>query len=382
MFALRMVSLLLNRPLGVEMGRDEYILLIVTGMLAVLSIFSPIGLPLWQRRTYIFIEIFCLLISQAFSLYGLDLFLYFVFVKSCFLLSRKDVIYTTVVSGIAWQICLMWQLTHASSVPVEELRAQFEEWLAVPRHLVILDTIVNSSVMYIAASLLVIILSLTVISERKSRQQAANLSKEVEALATDLERTRIARDIHDSLGHTLTALDVQLELAQTLRKEDPSHSLFALDHAKQLSSQSLQEVRRAISTMRGGHFNLSSAIDELVSQVEKTYSARTNPLKIETRLALPQLPLQVSQQLFLIVKEGLTNIQKHSQASAVKLWVEQTPEGIVLSLSDNGVGFSSSSHYQGFGLRGMRERAQLLGGRIAVHSTIGEGTVIQVTVPI
>ena len=382
MLALRMLSLFLNRPLGFEMGTDEYVLFGVTGILAVLSTLFPVSQPLWQRRAYIFTEIFCLLISRAFSEYGLNLFLYFVFVKSCFLLSRKDVIYATVVSGILWQVCYVWQLIHESSLSVEALRAQFEEELAMPRHLVILDTIVNSSVVYVAASLLVILLSLTVISERKSRQQAANLSKEVEALATDLERTRIARDIHDSLGHTLTALDIQLEVAQTLRKEDPSHSLFALERAKQLSSQSLQDVRRAVSTMRGGHFNLSSAIDDLVLQVEKTHGGQTNPLKIETRLALPQLTLQVNQQLFLIVKEGLTNIQKHSQASAVKLWAEQTSEGIVLSLSDNGVGFSLSSHRQGFGLRGMRERVQLLGGRMAVHSTVGEGTIIQVTIPI
>ncbi|MEO1388816.1 MAG: sensor histidine kinase [Cyanobacteria bacterium J06634_6] len=380
MLALRMLSLFLNRPLAFEMGTDEYVLFSVAGILTVLSNVFPVERPTWQRRAYIFVEIFCLLISRAFSEYGLNLFLYFVFVKSCFLLSRKDVIYTTVVSGVAWQICYVWQLTHEYSLPVEELRANFEEQLAMPRHLVILDTIINSSVIYVAASLLVILLSLTVISERKSRQRAANLSQEVEALATDLERTRIARDIHDSLGHTLTALNVQLEVAQTLRTEDPPHSLFALDRAKQLSSQSLQEVRRAVSTMRSGYFDLSDAIADLILQVEQTHASR--PLKIKTRIELPPLSLQVSQQLFLIVKEGLTNIQKHSQASVVKLWAEQTPEGIVLNLSDNGVGFSSSSHSQGFGLRGMHERVQLLEGRMAVHSTIGKGTVIQVTIPV
>ncbi|MEL7355761.1 MAG: sensor histidine kinase [Cyanobacteria bacterium J06560_6] len=380
MLALRMLSLFLNRPLAFEMGTDEYVLFSVAGILTVLSNVFPVERSTWQRRAYIFVEIFCLLISRAFSAYGLNLFLYFVLVKSCFLLSRKDVIYTTVVSGVAWQICYVWQLTHEYSLPVEELRANFEEQLAMPRHLVILDTIINSSVVYVAASLLVILLSLTVISERKSRQRAANLSQEVEALATDLERTRIARDIHDSLGHTLTALNVQLEVAQTLRTEDPPHSLFALDRAKQLSSQSLQEVRRAVSTMRSGYFDLSDAIADLILQVEQTHASR--PLKIKTRIELPPLSLQVSQQLFLIVKEGLTNIQKHSQASVVKLWAEQTPEGIVLNLSDNGVGFSSSSHSQGFGLRGMHERVQLLEGRMAVHSTIGKGTVIQVTIPV
>ena len=382
MLALRMLLLVLNRPLAFEMGTDEYVMFSVAGILAVLSTCFPINRPIWQRRTYIFVEILCLLISRAFSEYGLNLFLYFVFVKSSFLLSRRDVIYTTIMAGIAWQICYAWQLTHEFSVPVEELRATFEEQLAMPRHLVILDTIVNSSVVYVAASLLVILLCLTVISERKSRQQAASLSQEVKALAADLERTRIARDIHDSLGHTLTALDVQLEVAQTLREEDRSHSLFALDRAKQLSSQSLQEVRRAVSTMRCDSFNLSSAINGLVSQVEQTHSSYQPRIKVETRIELPQLPLQVSQQLFLIVKEGLTNIQKHSQASVVKLWAKQTSEGVTLNLSDNGVGFSSSSPSQGFGLRGMRERVQLLEGQMVVHSTVGEGTVIQVIVPV
>ncbi|MEL6555068.1 MAG: sensor histidine kinase [Cyanobacteria bacterium J06621_11] len=364
------------------MRTDEYVLFSIAGILAILSTIFPINRPVWQRRTYIFVEIFCLLISRAFSEYGLNLFLYVVFVKSSFLLSRRDVIYTTIVTGIAWQICYVWQLTHEFSVPVEELRATFEERLAIPRHLVILDTIVNSSIVYIAASLLVILLCLTVISERKSRQEAANLSREVEVLAADLERTRIARDIHDSLGHTLTTLDIQLEVAETLREENPEHSQLALTRAKRLSRQSLQEVRRAVSTMRDGNFNLSSALTSLATQIEQTHSSRAHSLKIETNIKLPSLPLQISQQLFLIVKEGLTNIQKHSQASVVELWAQSASEGITLGLSDNGIGFALGASHTGFGLRSMQERVQLLNGKMTVHSAVGKGTLIQITIPL
>ena len=129
----------------------------------------------------------------------------------------------------------------------------------------VLDVVINSTGMYIASSLLVILLCLTVLAERKSRQQAAALSAEVETLAADLERTRIARDIHDSLGHTLTTLDVQLEVAQTLYSQDPERAFQAINQAKSLSGQSLEEVRRALSTMRNGVFNLSTALKSLVN---------------------------------------------------------------------------------------------------------------------
>lgn len=382
MLALRMLLLFLNRPLAFEMRTGDYVMFSVAGVLAVLSLSFPVERPLWQRRSYIFTEIFCLLISRAFSVWALNLFLYLVLVKSSFLLSRKDVIFTTILAGIAWQAAYVWQLAHESSAPVEELRATFEAQLEIPKHLIILDTIISSIVVYIAASLLVILLCLTVLAERKSRQQAASLSKEVETLAADLERTRIARDIHDSLGHTLTALDVQLEVAQTLRAKDPDHSLLALDQAKQLSSRSLQEVRKAVSTMRDGNFNLASALASLVAQVEQTHTHHVQPPRIETQIELPQLPLQISQQLFLIVKEGLMNIQKHSQASVVKLWAQSTLEGISLGLSDDGVGFSLRDSHSGFGLKSMQERSQLLNATMTIHSTIGKGTLIQLTVPL
>ncbi|MDV3349071.1 sensor histidine kinase [Leptolyngbyaceae cyanobacterium CCMR0082] len=376
---LRVGLLMLNKPLGYEMGPGDYLGFTVLGVLVILSIVFPLQQPMGLRRGYILLEIVVLLISRLFTNWGFDPFLYLVLVKSCFLLSRRDVIFTTILAGIAWQLSLAQRIFHEFSIPTEELRAQFEESLAAPKALLVLDVIINSTTIYVITCLLTILLCWAVLSERKSRQQAAALSQEVETLATDLERTRIARDIHDSLGHTLTTLNVQLEVAQTLYSQQPDQSLQALNRAKILSSQSLQEVRRAVSTIRHGTFNLPDALTGLVEQIQQAHA--TEPLKIETRISLPTLPLQVNQQLFLIIKEGLTNIQKHAQASTVKLWAQQTTEGIAMGLADDGVGFVPEASNSGYGLRGMQERVQLLGGQMTIQSTLGKGTLIQVTVP-
>ncbi|MEO0825939.1 MAG: sensor histidine kinase, partial [Cyanobacteria bacterium J06642_9] len=280
---------------------------------------------------------------------------------------------------IAWHFSLAWWLTHHLSTPVEQIQEQVQIQIQaiqeVPQLLVI-DALFNNIVIYVPFSLLIILLCLTLVSERKSRQQAAGLAAEVEGLAADLERTRIARDIHDSLGHTLTTLDVQLELAQTLHTANPDRALQALNRAKVLASQSLQEVRRAVSTMRQGRFDLSAALDALVEQMNQSQA-----FQVDSQINLPQLPLQVSQQLYLIVKEGLTNIQKHSRATTVNLWAQTTPEGISVGLTDNGVGFEAQLTSSGFGLRGMQERVQLLKGQMKINSAVGKGTLIQVTIP-
>ncbi|MEM9244421.1 MAG: sensor histidine kinase, partial [Cyanobacteria bacterium P01_F01_bin.153] len=379
MVTLRVLFLILSPSIPYDVEFSDYLNFAVLGVLALLSLVFPSDRPLWQRRGYIFIEIACLLPTRMFSNWGLDPFLYLYLVKSCFLMRRRDAIFTAVLAGIVWHFSYAWRLSHTLFTPIgqieEEVQRNIQAIQDVPQ-LLMIDALFNSIVIYVPFSMLVILLCLTLLSERKSRQQVSALAAEVEVLATDLERTRIARDIHDSLGHTLTTLDVQLELAQTLHMTNPDRALRALNQAKRLSSQSLQEVRRAVATMRQGKFNLSAALDALVDQMNQAHT-----FQIEAKVNLPQLPLQVSQQIYLVVKEGLINIQKHSQASVVNLWAQGTPEGISITLSDNGVGFETEEVDSGFGLRGMRERVQLLQGQMQVHSGADQGTLIQVTIP-
>jgi signal transduction histidine kinase len=215
-----------------------------------------------------------------------------------------------------------------------------------------------------------------ILAERKSRQRAEVLAQEVETLAARLERTRIAREIHDSLGHTLTTLDVQLEVAQKLRQRDPEQALQAVDTAKKLASQCLEDVRAALSTIRNNDFNLQQALYELIAQVKQHQT-----LDIVVELHLPTLPLQTSHQLYCIVQEGLMNVQKHAQAKTVWLRGWMADESLTLELEDDGQGFDPGQSRSGFGLRGIEERVQLLGGKLKVSTVAAQGTQIQVTIP-
>lgn len=215
-----------------------------------------------------------------------------------------------------------------------------------------------------------------VIAEQKSRKRAEALAQQVESLGIALERTRIARDIHDSLGHTLTNLQVQLAVAQEFRQHDINQAFRAIDLAKGLADQCVEDVSRSLSTMRQFNLNLNQACNSLIEQVKQNQA-----WQIQWQMNLPDLPLSISYHLYCIVKEGLINIQKHAQASRICIRGERTPEGIVLEIDDNGRGFDPQMPKTGFGLKGIEERVQSLNGRLKIHSQLNQGTQIQIVVP-
>ncbi|OKH24150.1 hypothetical protein NIES593_08310 [Hydrococcus rivularis NIES-593] len=338
-----------------------------------LSFFFPINRPLWQRRFYIYLEI--LLLTPAILMgWGLQLLLYLVFAKSCFLLKQKDVILTVIITGIVWHFFEIYDSLYRAPQTIEFLRLKATQ-IYEPQ-LIISGIIINNGGIYLAASIFVILFSYVSLAEQKSRQQAEALMKEMETLAAKLERTRIARDIHDSLGHTLTALNVQLELAQRLHSQDPSRVTQVLATAKNIADQAFQEARRAVYTIREKDFELKDAIASLIKPFQQNQF-----MKIKINWNLPQLSLQTSHQLYCIVQEGLTNIQRHSRASNIELCAQLTPTEIVLKIIDDGIGFDFKTVTSGYGLRGMQERVQMLEGEIQIASTPGFGTQIQVKIP-
>jgi signal transduction histidine kinase len=127
--------------------------------------------------------------------------------------------------------------------------------------------------------------------------------------------------------------------------------------------------------MRQHRFDFNSAVAELAEK-----NTQYN-LSIHNRIALPELPLQISHHLYCILKEGITNIRKHANASVVKLlgWIEDRK--IILLIEDNGCGFDPQSVSNGFGLTGIAERVELLGGKLEIQSNPDRGTIIQVTIP-
>jgi signal transduction histidine kinase len=343
-----------------------------------LSFLFPIARPTWQIRAYILLEILLALSLHTMHI-SYDFLLYIVYAKVCFLLNHKDVKITLITTGIAWGLIRIWQmhsLLNDELYKTEKIAAEAREPMGF-----ILDNIIYQLFIYLAITIFVISFSYLVVAERKSRRRAEALAQEVETLAATLERTRIAREIHDSLGHTLTTLNVQLELAQALYERDCGQTRQSLDKAKQLASQCLKDVRQALQTLRQQNFNLNQDLSNLVAQFKQVSSANSQSVAIYSTINLPPLPLPMSHQIYQIVKEALTNIQKHAEASRVIVKASVSADRITLELGDDGKGFNPQTPHSGFGLRGMQERVELLGGQLQIHTTPNRGTLIQVAIP-
>jgi signal transduction histidine kinase len=327
-----------------------------------LTLWNPYNKSNLHKRLYIFCNMLLLVIGTFFLL-PLDLQFYWIIIKASFLLSLKDVIiFLSIVVfanvGITYiRYPYLVELSRSSGFQISEN----------PK-----SVILGILSYYIGSSVFCIILSIILFSERQSRIQAENLTKEVETLSANLERSRIARDIHDSLGHLLTTLDIHLEVAQKLRDRDPNQASNALDTAKHLSTQCIQEVRNAVQSIRGTEFDLNQSLMTLVGRMSPA-------LQICADFRFPALPLQMSHQIYCIVQEALTNIQKHAQATQVKLCGYAEKETITLSIEDNGIGFEIHAPQLGFGLRGIEERTQLMGGQLRLSAE--SGVQLQVRIP-
>jgi len=211
-------------------------------------------------------------------------------------------------------------------------------------------------------------------------------AEQVAELAATEERNRLARDIHDSLGHRLTIVNIQLEKALAYKDRDPDEAEQALLDAKQAASGALRDVRRSVSTLREADagFSLQAALAELVAGIDNgRFSINFSFTGDEDSYARPVLMA-----LYRSAQEGLTNIQKHAQATAVKLAVSLEEAEGKLVLQDNGQGFDTTTlddlaidPYHSFGLQGIQERLELVRGQMQVISQPGQGTILQITVP-
>ena len=263
--------------------------------------------------------------------------------------------------------------------------------------------VVNNLIIFTLGLIFAITIARTVTKEKESRVQAEQLlteletshqqlkaySEQVAELATTRERNRLARDIHDTLGHYLTVINVQLEKALAFRKLNPQEADQAVSDAKRLASEALQDVRISVGALRATEeaFTFSTAITNLAARV------RSEALSIEVVITGSDggFSKQALITLYRIAQEGLTNIQKHARASSVCLSIHFLEYEAQLSMSDNGHGFDISllhrrqpgqdGQYGQYGLLGVQERLETVGGHLQVDSHPGEGTHLQVTVP-
>ena len=356
--------------LAITAGSDMLLNLFVYGIFVVFSWTLPINRPLRFKQAYILLVMLSIVCANFLGV-SLDLLVYLYLAKSFFLVGGKNTIYFTILTGIGW-------IASECFSEIQEIQrldsVDFKPPFGFGSY--DLNTIfIFSSALYLAVSIFTIFLSSVIVAEYKSRKRAEALTEQVEILAKNLERTRIARDIHDSLGHTLTDLDIQLKVAQKLRDRDLDKTFQAIDTAAMLSSQCIEDVSHAVQTIRRNDFNLDRALSNLL---EARSDCKT---QIYWEIDLPQLSLATSHQIYCVVKEALINVQKHAHASKVLFRAYSTAEQIILKLEDDGVGFDLQQINSGFGLKGMVERVQTIGGKLKIDSAPSKGTQILVTIP-
>ncbi|MEG4171434.1 MULTISPECIES: sensor histidine kinase [unclassified Microcoleus] len=213
-----------------------------------------------------------------------------------------------------------------------------------------------------------------------THEQLRHYALRIEDQATLQERNRIAREIHDGLGHTLAAQTIQLNNALLFWKSEDEKALEFLKQAKQLGSEALLEIRKSVSVLRSNPLqglSLESAIDKLLQDFQ-----RMTAIEVSNSIRLPVLLSQeINTTLYRIVQESLTNIHKHADATMVTVGLQQHAGQIYLSIADNGKGFDPAQNTTGFGLQGMRERVAATGGQFAIYSKSGNGCRISVSLP-
>ncbi len=222
------------------------------------------------------------------------------------------------------------------------------------------------------------------ITSLEAAQKELELARQRDTeLATLQERERLARDLHDSLGHALVAISVQLEAIQRLYKVDPETASAQVDELKHLTRASMDDLRRSLAGLRApglGERRLSEALQALIVDM-----GQRAHLEITCHVAegANQLSPTQAETLWRVAQESLVNIERHAAARTVGLQLEIGSNSARLSIQDDGLGLPHDAEKQPghYGLRGMRERVEGLGGILTLSSS-GSGSRVDVELPI
>jgi len=204
----------------------------------------------------------------------------------------------------------------------------------------------------------------------RMNQRLRKANEEIENLAKVAERERIARDLHDVLGHTLSVITLKSELAGKLIDRDPERAGKEIREVEQISRQALTDVRDAIRGYR------SQGLVAELAQAKSTLETAGLTVQCDAATTV-KLPAVQESVLSLAVREAVTNVVRHAQARTCRMRLEQQNGTCRLEIHDDGCG---SSNGEGSGLRGMRERVEMLGGTL--QRSTEAGTTLTITLPL
>ncbi len=217
---------------------------------------------------------------------------------------------------------------------------------------------------------------------REAHETLRDYAIRAEELAVVEERSRLAREMHDTLGHRLTVAAVQLEGAQRLIGQDPERAAQMVTTVREEVREALGELRGTVAALRKpveADLRLRSALQRLVSHFEQATDIVVHRILPDP---MPPLPDAYRLALFRVAQEALTNVQRHASAAQVWLVLTVRADAVTLLISDDGRGVTLSAGQAGFGLRGLRERAARLGGEVHVEPRRGGGTQLSFRLPL
>ena len=223
-------------------------------------------------------------------------------------------------------------------------------------------------------------------AQRRSRRDLAekntqliNFASTREQLAVTRERNRMARELHDTLAHTLTALSVQLQAAEILVRKDPPAAAELLETLSEETREGTQEVRRAMHALRASPLEDLGLLEALANLANSAASRAGCLLELQLPNRLDDSDPVLTQHLFRAAEEALNNIVQHARATTIHLSLTTSDEFYTLRIEDDGIGFDPESipekHY---GLQGVKERAMLCGGIAEIKSSPGKGTILTI----
>jgi signal transduction histidine kinase len=220
-------------------------------------------------------------------------------------------------------------------------------------------------------------------------QQLKSAQRELESartrdneLAALRERERLARELHDSLGHALVVISVQLEAIQRLYHVDPRQAEERIEALKEVARTNMDELRRALLGLRSAELGERPLAEALQSLCVQTGQRTGLEMACRAPADGPRLTPAAAEALWRVAQEALTNVERHAQARHVELRLEAEPLAVVLRVSDDGRGLPAGAETlpEHFGLRGMRERVEGLGGNLTLGGE--KGTVVEARVPL
>lgn len=219
-------------------------------------------------------------------------------------------------------------------------------------------------------------------SRLAEREEAMERFAEQIVLLQETERRRLAGEIHDGISQRIVSLSFHLSAAADALPADPAGAAEQIARAHELAAAALDETRHAIAGLR------PPVLDDLGLAASLESLARSTQLPhVQVDAVATGLPEHIETAVYRIAQEALQNVMKHSCAQHVQLRLGRTAEAVLLEITDNGIGFEPTGVREragpaGYGLPGMQQRAELLGGQLTAESAPGRGTVIRLRVPL